>query len=208
MKKNKKILFPSILLALGIFLLGGFLVNAASKSNDNVQNHLQIPVIQGEIKETFTPDVPIKMGEKPQVKEVSVENKGNTPFFVRVMVFPEIMTASDNLLASNLGKEVLIDVTSDWLDGNDGYFYYKGSVLPGKTTADLFKTVKISDSLDDTYEDANFSIQIKIETVTNSSYQYRKLWWNGDIATSPTNNEWKQVDDSLAPLVKKIRKEG
>lgn len=208
MKKNKKILFPSILLALGIFLLGGFLVNAASKSNDNVQNHLQIPVIQGEIKETFTPDVPIKMGEKPQVKEVSVENKGNTPFFVRVMVFPEIMTASDNLLASNLGKEVLIDVTSDWLDGNDGYFYYKGSVLPGKTTADLFKTVKLSDSLDDTYEDANFSIQIKIETVTNSSYQYRKLWWNGDIATSPTNNEWKQVDDSLAPLVKKIRKEG
>lgn len=203
MKKNKKILFPSILLALGVFLLGGFLVNAASKSNDNVQNHLQIPVIQGEIKETFTPDVPIKMGENPQVKEVSVENKGNTPFFVRVMVFPEIMTASDNLLASNLGKEVLIDVTSDWLDGNDGYFYYKGSVLPGKTTADLFKTVKLSDSLDDTYEDANFSIQIKIETVTNSSYQYRKLWWNGDIATSPTNNEWKQVDDSLAPLVKK-----
>lgn len=203
MKKNRKILFPSILLVIGVIFLGGFLVNASSKSNDNVQNHLQIPVAQGEIKETFTPDIPIKIGGNPQVKEVSVENKGNTPFFVRVMIFPEIMTASDNLLASNLGKEVLIDLTSDWIDGNDGYFYYKGSVLPEKITPNVFKTVKLSDSLDDTYDGADFSMQIKIETITNSGYQYRKLWWNGGTTTPPTDAEWKQVDDNLAPLVKK-----
>lgn len=200
-KKKTRLLLFSIIL--GAIFIAGIIVNAASKSHDSVQNRLQIPVIQGEIKETFTPNIPIKIGGMAQTKEINVENKGNTPFFVRVMVFPEITTDSDDLLASNIGKEVILDINTDWIDGKDGFFYYKKTVLPGKMASNVFETVKLSDTLDESYSGANLSIQIKIETVTNSSHQYRKVWWGGDINTVPTDSILNEIDDSLDSLVSK-----
>ena len=194
-------LIPLVVVAALTFVTAGVFAYGAAKRNNIVHNHLVLPTVKGEIEETFTPEEPIEIGGEAQTKEIVIKNTGDSSFFVRVMVFPEISTTAGNLLPANLGTEILVDLGSDWEDGEDGYFYYKGKVAKATETPALFTKVALADGLDSAYEGANFSMQVKSETVTASNHQYRKVWWNKAVDTAPTETAWKTVDDVLAPLI-------
>lgn len=193
-----------ILLLGCVLLVAGLatLVYGASKSSDKLTNELILPTLKGDIKETFTPDEPIQIGST-QTKDISIENSGTAALFVRVMVFPEIKDSNitDGLLPANVGEEVLVTLGSDWMDGEDGYYYYLGVVSPNTTTSSLFKSVTLASTLSADYDGASLSIQVKSETVTSANHSYRKVWWNVDASAAPGEASLQAIDGVLSPLV-------
>lgn len=204
MKQKKKLLIVISSIVVLFALIAAGILAFAARASDSVDNQFSIVNQKGDIKETgFTPDEDITIGEEVD-KEVMIENNGETDFFVRVMVFPEIKTSdgdSSTLLPATIGEEIEIVIGTDWEDGEDGYFYYKGKVVPGDATSHLFTEVGLASGLGATYEGATLDMQIKSETVTASNLQYRKVWWNYSADTAPTETKWKIVDDALSALV-------
>ena len=79
-------------------------------------------------------------------KKVSVVNTGGHPFWLRVKLTDAI---DDKSLSSDI-MELDLNLR-DWIDGNDGFYYYKNPVQPGAETEKLFTQVKIAGNIDNTY---------------------------------------------------------
>lgn len=79
-------------------------------------------------------------------KKVSVVNTGGHPFWLRVKLTNAI---SDQTLSPDV-MELDLNLR-DWIDGNDGFYYYKSPVQPGTETEKLFTQVKIAGSIDNAY---------------------------------------------------------
>lgn len=197
MKNKSKVMY--ILLTIGMvvaFLTTAIHVFGAAKNNDTVNNRLHLPNVTGKIEEDFDAPTTTKIGEQVK-KDVWVKNTGTAPLFVRVMVMPLIKSTEGVVLPLGIGDDLEIDLGSDWVDGGDGFYYYKGKVEPGKKTPSLFTKVTLSDSLEDEYVGADLSIQVKSETVTTQQYEYRKAWWRGE---TPSASPLKEVDELLASM--------
>lgn len=201
---------PTILVVVTVaFLLslGGLsYVYASLVDNDNNSNDFQIGEVKGEITEKFDPPTeenPIKPGDKYQ-KEVKISNTSNLPFFVRVVVTPEILSADNELLPSEFGKQLLTEINSEWLLGEDGFYYYLGTVEPDKDTDILFKSIIINEDLIDNYsskyKNASLKISIKSETISSSTDYYRSVWWDGK---EPSEKNLKTIDTKLQAVLKK-----
>lgn len=215
-KLRKKNRYLKIGLALVIVVAASLVtvkVLASQSANSRVDNNLRIANLEGKMNEKdstgkdFVPEQGITIGDsKEYIKDVKVENTGNTSFFVRVMVFPEIKLPlkdennedAPQLLPANIGKEVLLTPNADWIDGQDGYYYYTKKVPKGTSTSSLFKGVRLASGLAESYVNADFTIQIKSETISAANFQYRKAWWDVDPTTPPSDLTQKSIDDKLA----------
>jgi len=146
-----------------------------------------------------TPENPPGPGDNVD-KTVGVSNTGDLPVFTRVLVFP-VITASDGatLLEANIGDQVQVALNSaNWKDGNDGYFYYLGTLYPGNTTENLFSSVTLSPGLDSRYRNANLRIEVRAEYTDTKAWHYREAWWN--TTSRPTSPAYAAIDDILSPL--------
>lgn len=207
MMKAKKRKWFVFYLAVAAFITTavGIIAYASKDSNNIVNNQLHIADFRGDIEEKdFIEKQGINPGETVS-KDVKIKNNGDTGLFVRVMVFPEIASPSSDpptLLAANIGEEIMITLGTDWVDGKDGFYYYIAKVTAGSSTSSLFTTVEMASNIDISYDDADFDMQIKSETVTASSLQYRKAWWNKEVDTKPTDSNLAEIDSKLAAIVK------
>lgn len=106
--------------------------------------------------DSLTPIVP----GKAIPRTVQVENTGDNPAYVRIRVQKEIILAERNATPDvNL---VSCDFNSEyWIDGNDGYYYYRDSLESGCRTEPLFETVIFDASMDSLYQGS--TVQMKIE---------------------------------------------
>ena len=189
-------LFVSLLI-LGMW--GAKVVYASLITTDHVTNDFQVTDLNGKIKEDFTPptkEEPMTPG-KTHPKKVTISNPSTTPFFVRVLVTPEVQSADGLLLAGNIGKELTIDLGKDWLLGEDGYYYYLGQVGKEQMTPPLFTQVTLADSVGESYNGASLQIHVKSETIIVGKQQYRDAWWGGKV---PTESELQKVDTTLQNL--------
>lgn len=195
-------LFPIIVLVLLMFTIVGIKsVYAALTAEDDLTNDFTMSNLSGKIEEEFTPpskENPMKPG-KDYPKEVKINNQTKTPMFVRVLVTPEIQTATGVLLPSNFGKELIINLGSKWLLGEDGYYYYLGKLASTQTTEALFTKVTLSDDVSDSYNDAEMSIHIKSETIIAKGNQYRDAWWLGE---TPIETNLSKIDILLQTEIK------
>lgn len=208
LKKNKKNLLL-LAAAVCVFIAMGIVAMANAKKNDIAENRLKIATLRGDIEETgFKEKEDIQIGET-KAKKVTVKNTGNLGLFVRVMVFPQIEVPQNDsdgnysplLLEANMGKEIEAVISSEWIDGEDGYYYYTGKVEPGDASLPLFSEVALSSSVSSAYTGAVFDMQIKSETVPSANYQYRKAWWNKDTDTAPAEGKPAEIDSKLAVIV-------
>ncbi|EOH93554.1 hypothetical protein UAW_02504 [Enterococcus haemoperoxidus ATCC BAA-382] len=208
-KKRKKSITPKkwVLIVLSVvlvFAIGTVLrdVYAANKSTDEEVNNFRLSDLKGTIQETFTPSKEIKI-DTPITKKVAITNDQNQDMFVRLLVLPTIIVTDSEgedlvLPASFKGEGAQIEIpfdTTDWIDGEDGYFYYVKKLKKNETSSSLFKQVTIvSKNIDEQYSNAEIKIEIKLEGVNSTAYTYRDAWWQG---TSPTQDPRKKIDDQL-----------
>lgn len=122
----------------------------------------------------FTPgEVPITIVEKvaENVKSsVVIKNDGNVDAYIRVAVVTNCVDADGNVV---LGDKPTVSVTDDWQQLN-GYYYYKGTVGPGKTTTELLaSTISLSGATVDILAQ---SIQVLGTTNDGSETAVKEAW--------------------------------
>lgn len=94
----------------------------------------------GPVTNTMIPgNVPITINESfdgTAKSDVSVTNNGNIDAYIRVAIVANAVDKDGNIIA---GKAPSYTVNEEkWQKLKDGYYYYKGAVAPGETTAALF----------------------------------------------------------------------
>lgn len=71
---------------------------------------------------------------------------------------------SDTTLSTNM-IEIVLDDTTNWVDGGDGWYYYSKSVKAGEQSTSLLKQVKLSDAIGEDQDDNWYH-----EVTTSSKY--------------------------------------
>ena len=130
-KKSGRSRRPLLLLASLVLLLalavGGTVawLNSSSGPVTNTMSPGQVPIT---INETFNGAT--KSG-------VSVTNKGNIDAYIRVAIVANAVDENGNIIAGEAPPYTVNE--KKWQKLEDGYYYYKGAVVPGGTTEQLFK---------------------------------------------------------------------
>ncbi|MGL5378345.1 hypothetical protein [Clostridium sp.] len=196
MKKLKRTIFITLALVLTMVVA----VWAFRSSNDSIKNDFIVADLNVSIDEDFKLPTDFLYPGDSHIKDVKVKNNSNQPIFVRVMALPQIALGEMVLETKAI---VLLDIDeANWRDGKDGYYYYKGVLEVGKTTASLFKNVSIADNISkDIYENSKFDIMVKSEgcPITRSKVHINS-WWGGN---APTEEPLKSISDELSKIAER-----
>lgn len=94
-------------------------------------------------------------------KIVRVENIGSNPAWVRVKVTKTVKVGRETLPDDVLTLD--FDTTGAWIDGEDGYYYYRDALVPGgKTATPLFTSVHFDgEGMDNDYQNARIEINVQ-----------------------------------------------
>lgn len=215
-KPKDRLSFKLILFILTVLLLviaGGMTTYALLQKSEEKTNDFNIGNLQTELVEVFVKPSSVKAGSHYD-KKVTVKNTGDVSAFVRVLVFPEILSKADangveSALLARIDYEVgLVRVegqtptdtysinneTSGWVNGNDGYYYFTKAVKSGESTPVLFNEAYLFAGLDERYLGATLKVELRNESIHTTQWAYRDAWWNGEI---PTHPQLLKVDNAL-----------
>ena len=98
-------------------------------------------------------------------KEVSIENTGGHPFYLRVQLVYGV--DSRELTAEDCFK---LNINEENWELHDGWYYYKGIVEPGKTTPKVFSHVEIVGSkVDKSYIGKTLTLTVNAQAVQSEN---------------------------------------
>ncbi len=98
-------------------------------------------------------------------KVVYVENVGSGAFYTRVKITPEVVDANGKLVPLTDRSLLTLDLSTDWIPGTDGYYYYNGTLSPKAATSKLFKHVTFSKDMGNEYQNTTVHIYVTAEAV-------------------------------------------
>lgn len=170
MKKRKLFTFIAGILSLG--LIAGAL--AYYTSSTNIENKLNTKAYGNELVEKFTPDQDWEPGEEV-TKEVKVKNTGDYDLYVRVKLSEKWERDGKTILSidpsdaagqtkittvqqdsptdgkidadSTVVNKSLVN-TTDWINGGDGYWYYRTKVAPKAETSQFMNGIALNSDAD------------------------------------------------------------
>lgn len=120
-------------------------------------------------------------------KVVYVENVGSGAFYTRVKITPEMVGADGEIIPLDASERLLtLDLNdTDWIAGEGGYYYYRGSVDPKTATSKLFNHVTFSKDMGNEYQNATVHIYVTAEAVQTANLE--------KYAANDVRDVWKHV---------------
>lgn len=168
-KENRRLLFTTAAALLTLLLLSGTLAYWVSATP--VTRIISMGRLDGALVEQGASPASIKPGI-PVEKIVNVKNNGNVDLLTRVKVektwesksSKANSTADKTMLAAD---SIKIDTNQQyWMDGGDGYYYYKGILKANETTAQpLFESFMIDKNIDNAYQNMASRIAVTMECI-------------------------------------------
>lgn len=124
-----------------------------------------------------------------ETKYISVFNEATAPdgrigadAYIRVALVP-IWSKTDGsnsaLPVSNVVLTLAPNATDDWIQGKDGYYYYKYPVAPGSNTSRLLESVSwnlTNTSLDAEYLSSLLEVQVLADAIQSQSNAIENYW--------------------------------
>lgn len=197
------VLFTGLVVVVASLSVGLYQKTYASLTDhDEKQNDFRVGGLQTSVEEDFEPPFVFEP-DKKYTKRVWVANTGDLDSFIRVLALPVLSKKQGNggtiLLPTTVnGSQPVLTIDynlSDWVAGEDGYFYYKKKVASGEKTAVLFSQVILNQlHITEEYQGVQLSFEIKAEGIGTSQYAYRDAWWNGQM---PTAGKLLEIDNLL-----------
>ena len=136
----KRLIAGVIFSILVVAVVGMTGVSAYFTANSEKINRFSVGQNVCEIAEDYTPPGILPTGNT--TKKVQVKNTGSVPCYVRVFAEITDPTAADHISAN-------FNVSEWTVKQSDGYYYYKGAIKPGESTAPLFTTITSKQELKD-----------------------------------------------------------
>lgn len=103
-------------------------------------------------------------------KNVKVASKGTKKTYIRVSLFPE--WSEPSLPTSNVQLNLN---SADWIDGLDGYYYYKYYLTKNEETSLLLQSVTFT-TLGPEYNGKTFTIKAIAEGVQITNDAWKDIW--------------------------------
>ncbi len=183
--KNKKVgLLATIIMFIfsALCIVGlSFALRNATLESDTI-NTISVGTINGKITEEYTEPNNLTPGSEVK-KVVNVENTGSIPALVRASFTKECGYSRDD--NGNIVKDSRIDTSkilinvdeNSWIDGEDGYYYYKEVLEAGATTNNpLFKKYTISKNAGNEYRNAKCDIIVSTNIIEATKNSLPTLW--------------------------------
>lgn len=134
-------------------------------------------------------------------KVVYVENVGSGAFYTRVKITPEVVGANGEIIPLTDRSLLTLELNNtDWIDGEGGYYYYKGAVDPNTATTELFKQVKFSKDMGNEYQNTTVHIYVTAEAVQTANldkYGPIDVWKH--VGTVKASTSSTQIDPIPTP---------
>lgn len=161
--KRKLTVIAAIAVCVSILAVGSLAYFTAQDSAENhiTTGNLAIDVVElGADGQPFVNQTSIMPGDTV-VKEVSVENIGDSTAWIRVKV---TMTCTANGETLSTDGITLDYNTAEWIYSN-GYYYCNSQVEANNSTANLFNNVTFDSSLGNEYQNAELIINVEADAV-------------------------------------------
>ena len=132
------------------------------------------------------------MPGKTVSKIVQVKNTGNNDAWIRINVESTITNSDGETLPLTIGenkKVIEYSVLDGWVDGGDGYYYFKTAVEPDQLTGELFKEVKFNPNMGNEYQNCTAKIIINAQAVQTANNPIPEDGSIKDIKGWPSNSE-------------------
>lgn len=129
--------------------------------------------------------------------DVSIENIGNVPAYIRVALVPAWVDDKGNIAAKPASLKLDCDITwgedgngyeADWFIGSDGFYYCKTVIEPDGSTPILIKSCTVNGG----EHEYDFELQVIASAVQS-------------LPTSTVETVWPVVVDTDGTLAKKIQ---
>ncbi len=182
---KRKILFLSVLaICIAIAAAGTLAYFTAEGRAHNVitTGSINITVVEQQLGDDGVlvdyPETPIDnvMPGMEISKVVTILNDGSSPAWIRVKVEKEITLNEQNPAVEvgfNADNELIVLAIggegSNWIDGEDGYYYYKLPVEAGNATEPLFDTVTFDTKMGNEYQGCTANIKIYAQAVQTAN---------------------------------------
>lgn len=142
------------------------------------QNSIKNQFVMGEVKtdviESFDANNNIK-------QDVSIKNIGNVPSYIRATITISWKDKDGNILEGipkeNEDYSIKFSESSNWLKGNDGYYYYKTPIEPNNSTDILIEECRQIKE----YEDRTLEVSIVNQAIQSNTSKAVKEAWKIDI---------------------------
>ena len=113
-------------------------------------------------------------------KEVTIKNEGaGSPKVLIRVAYSETWTKADGTIISNIvdnnnvvTKNWTTDFTTDFVDGGDGWYYYK-KVLNPASEVKILNSIALNDS---SYNKYNYDLSFRFESVQSDAAAANALW--------------------------------
>lgn len=109
-------------------------------------------------------------------KEIKVKSVGSKKTYVRVSITP---VWDDEQLETDNVELIFADGEpgTNWIDGEDGWYYYRYILEEGEETEELLSQVRIiGDKTGNEYQGKKLTVNVKSEAVQASHYAYEDAW--------------------------------
>ena len=113
-------------------------------------------------------------------KNVKVKSLGTKKTYIRVRLVPQWTNPS--LPVSNVN--LIFASNSDWIDGGDGYYYFKYYLIENQETSLLLQGVEFT-SLGPEYQGEVFSLKVVAEGVQISNGAWMDVWGLSSLPFTP-----------------------
>lgn len=172
--KRLATLLVSLLLVLGVAV--GGTVAFLSTRTDSKENTFTPSKVTCEVTETFNNNVK---------SQVAVKNTGDTTAFIRAAINVTWMsnqdaanqTVSAKVPVKDKDYSITFAKNTNWIQGADGYYYYKQPVDPQGSTGVLIEECKLQEnaSVPDGY---HLSVEIVASAIQSAPYSVVQSMWH------------------------------
>lgn len=131
--RNRKRSIAALIAIVLIFCasVGGTIAYLVTNTQD-VTNTFTPSDVKIEIDETYNKDT----GIKSEIKVKNVQDEKNVPCYIRVKLVSNMQDGNGNVTGSAAVPNFTLN-TTDWIEGDNGYYYYKHVVNVGALTNNL-----------------------------------------------------------------------
>ena len=170
--KKKWTIATVLLLAVALLAVGTWAYFSAVGTADNVITMGSVKLALHDEDGNGNPFTTVRVMPGSVVnKVVYVENVGSGAFYTRVKITPEVVAENGEIIPLDASERLLtLDLNDkDWIAGEGGYYYYRGSVDPQAATSKLFNHVTFSKDMGNEYQNTTVHIYVTAEAVQTAN---------------------------------------
>lgn len=178
-----------------IFVTTAFFSDSDSEENIFITSNVDID-IEEEFEKTDK--------ENEFIKHIKIKNESSTEALVRVNITKSFTDNDGNIygIDENMVELKFADnFQENWLDGGDGYYYYKKILGSNELTEPLLEKVilNIPEDMKQELEDKEFQVNVQSEAVQVNKYKIE----DGKYEYSFTK-VWRQISEEVINMLKEL----